>query len=393
MVIQVCPALMDWIVFLVQFAALYGAGERGLSTLQCAWLGGIGQVTYMATSLAVGAALSRRNAKGLLLASTAGGSLVGVACIAVHAFAPLMVLLGLFGVCLATFFNSFQTFMRGETAPGGLALTVGRYTLAWSGGSAVGFLSSGSFYRLGVVPLSLLTLVVGAVIFAALMRHRSRDEGAVSADEHVESAVVGARAVDARYVMVAWCIILTAMFVQRPVQSLFPAVCARLQIAPFWPGLVLALHMLVQAFWGYRVAGFGSWRYRRTPLVLMHTGGALVLSLAWLRPSFAVTALALTAAGFYTGFAYFMAVYYASNSGRRSFNVGVNECLVGLGSFAGLFVCQWWMKRLGSDEVMYLVCAAALMVSLLVQLLLASRPRRALSAEPAAAPPVPESAG
>lgn len=392
MFIQMCAALMDWIVFLVQFAALYGAGERGLSTLQCAWLGGIGQVSYMATSLAVGAVLSRRNAKGLLLASTAGGSLVGVACIAVHAFVPLLVLLALFGVCLATFFNSFQTFMRGETVPGGLALTVGRYTLAWSGGSAIGFLSSGSFYRLGVLPLGLLTLAVGAVIFTALVRHRSRHNGAVSADEHVEPAAVGARGVDPRYVMVAWCIILTAMFIQRPVQSLFPAVCARLGIAPFWPGLVLALHMLVQAFWGYRVAAFGSWRYRRTPLVLMHVGGAMVLSLAWLWPSFLVTAVALTAAGFYTGFAYFMAVYYASNSGRRSFNVGVNECLVGLGSFAGLFVCQWWMKRLDRDEVMYLVCAGALLVSLLVQLVLASRPRRALAVEPTAAPPAPSAA-
>ena len=32
--IQLCPALMDWIVFLVLFAVLYGAGERGLSGSQ-----------------------------------------------------------------------------------------------------------------------------------------------------------------------------------------------------------------------------------------------------------------------------------------------------------------------------------------------------------------------
>jgi hypothetical protein len=390
MFIQMCAALMDWIVFLVQFAALYGAGERHLSGLQCAWLGGIGQITYMVTSLAVGHILSRRNAKGLLLASTAGGALIGVACISVKGFVPLLLWLALFGVCLATFFNSFQTFMRGETEPGGLAATVGRYTLAWSTGSGMGFLSSGSLYRLGPVPLSLLTLLVGGVIFASLLRHRSRSESASSADEHVEHAPAGHRPVDARFVWVAWCIIFTAMFVQRPVQTLFPAVCARDGIAPFLPGVVLTLHMLVQAGWGYRVASYGSWRYRRTPLALAHVGGALAFAAAWLWPSFRVSALALSAAGLYTGFAYFAAVYYASNSGRRSFNVGVNECLVGLGSFAGLFVSQWWMKRTGNDAVMYAVCAAALLVSLAVQLVVIALPRQAPDAAKAPSPATEE---
>ena len=372
MFIQMCAALMDWIVFLVQFAALYGAGERHLSGLQCAWLGGIGQITYMATSLAVGHVLSRRNAKWLLLASTAGGALIGVACITVTAFVPLLVWLALFGVCLATFFNSFQTFMRGETEPGGLAATVGRYTLAWSTGSGIGFLSSGSLYRLGVVPLSVVTLLVGGVIFTALIRHRPRAHSASSADEHVEVAALGTRPVNPRYVLVAWCIIFTAMFVQRPLQSLFPALCARQGISPVLPGVILAVHMFVQALWGYRVARFGAWRYRRTSLSVSHLGGALILGAAWLWPTFWLSALAIGALGFYTGFAYFAAVYYASNSGRRSFNVGVNECLVGLGSFAGLFACEWWMKRSGNDAAMYAVCAGALLGSLALQLVLTS---------------------
>ena len=36
MLMQVCPALMDWTVFLVLFAVLYGAGKRSFSGLQCA---------------------------------------------------------------------------------------------------------------------------------------------------------------------------------------------------------------------------------------------------------------------------------------------------------------------------------------------------------------------
>ena len=77
MFMQICPALMDWLGFLVLFAVLYGAGERGFSGLQCAWLGGIGQLTYMVTSLLAGLVLTRRNARSLLLASTVGSSTSG----------------------------------------------------------------------------------------------------------------------------------------------------------------------------------------------------------------------------------------------------------------------------------------------------------------------------
>jgi hypothetical protein len=72
------------------------------------------------------------------------------------------------------------------------------------------------------------------------------------------------------------------------------------------------------------------------------------------------------------GYAYFTAVYYASNSGRRSFNIGVNECLVGMGSFAGLFAVQWGETLVGKEGGMYVVCALALLTSLVVQLTVAS---------------------
>ena len=384
---QICPALMDWTVFLVIFAVLYGAGERGFSGLQCAWIGGIGQLAYMATSLLAGLVLTRRNARGLLLASTVGSTVMGIICLSLTSFAPQMACQALLFVFLAFFFNSFQTFMRGETVPGGLALTVGRYTLAWSAGSAAGFLSSGSLYQLGSLALCATTLLVGTVILTALLRHPARPHAMVSADEHVDEATPGARAVNPRYVLVGWCLIFTAMFVQRPLLSLWPALCARTAILPFLPGLVLSLHMLVQGVWGYRVAAFTAWRYRRTPLVLLHLAGAVLLGLAWLKPIFPVAAVAIVVLGLYLGYAYFAAVYYASNSGRRSLNIGVNECLVGMGSFAGLFAVQWGEALMGTDRGMYAVCAIGLLVSLLIQVTVAS-----LRPPEAAEPAVPASA-
>jgi hypothetical protein len=390
MFIQICPALMDWTVFLVLFAVLYGAGERGFSGLQCAWIGGIGQLTYMASSLLAGLVLTRRNARGFLLSSTVGGTVLGIVCLLVTSFAPQMACQALLFVFLALFFNSFQTFMRGETAPGGLALTVGRYTLAWSAGSAAGFLSSGSLYRLGSLALCATTALVGTLILVTLVRHRARPHATASVDEHVDEAAPGARAVNPRYVLVGWCLIFTAMFVQRPLQSLWPAACARAAILAFLPGLVLCLHMLAQGLWGYRVAALTAWRYRRTPLAVLHLGGVVLLGMAWLKPAFPVSAAAIILLGLYTGYAYFAAVYYASNSGRRSLNIGVNECLVGMGSSAGLFAAQWGETLVGEDGGMYAMCAIALLVSLLIQLTVASlrRPEAAELAVPASALPV-----
>ena len=58
--------------------------------------------------------------------------------------------------------------------------------------------------------------------------------------------------------------------------------------------------------------------------------------------------------------------------GGWSFNIGVNECLVGMGSFAGLFAVEWGEMLMGKDGGMYAVCAISLLVSLLIQVILAS---------------------
>lgn len=104
----------------------------------------------------------------------------------------------------------------------------------------------------------------------------------------------------------------------------------------------------------------------------LHLAGVTLLGLAWLKPVFPVVAAVIVVLGLYMGYAYFAAVYYSSNSGRRSFNIGVNECLVGMGSFAGLFAAQWGETLIGKDGGMYAMCAIGLLASLLIQVILAS---------------------
>ncbi|MFO7534453.1 MAG: MFS transporter [Kiritimatiellia bacterium] len=376
MIIFLSPAVMDAIVFLVLFAVSYGAGARGMDTRQCAWLGGIFQLVYMACSLGIGFVLTRRNSRLLVLASIVVAGLGAGLALALQAYRPLLAALALFGLGTAMFFNAFQTFMRGEAPPGGLARATALYTAAWSGGASIGFLVSGSLYKLGAWPLLVLVTVVSAVIFIQLALHRSKPGHEQSADDHVEAAPDGNAGLHEAFVGVAWVMIFTAMFVQRPLQTFFPAQNGREGVAAALVGIPLFLHMFLQAVSGGLMLKMRRWLYRRDILAAIQLSVAAILAWLWRFPFFAVTATGIAVLGLWAGFMYFCAVFYASNAGNRSRNIGVNECLVGLGSFAGLFVSEWFMTRFNQDSAMYAVCAATVILSVGVQMILAGRRRR-----------------
>jgi len=365
--VYVCPALMDWLLSLVLFAVSYGAGERGMTLGQVAWLGAIFWVTYMPTSLLSGRFLSRRNALPVLIASAVGGILSGTLGLVAHQFWPIFAAMALLGAFAASFFNSFQSFMRGETAPGGLTRTMALYTFAWSGGCSLGLLTSGSLYRLGPLALGGLTVFVGGVILLTLLIHRQRPHDEPSSDEHTEQGPPGSPPVAPQYVWAGWIIIFTAMFVQRPILTFYPAICAQQGIAPVLAGLPLFLHVLFQAVGGLGMGRLRHWLYRRGPLVAVQVLAALALLMLWRFPAYTVTAVGISVLGLWAGFSFFCAVYYSSNAGRRAQNIGINEFLVGLGSFASLFVCEWFIPNIGEAAVMYAVCGIALLISAAVQ--------------------------
>lgn len=366
-----CPALMDALIFLVMFAVMYRAGEQGLSITQCAWLAALFQLTYMFTSLAAGFLLNRRNTRIILLASTALCTLCGVTCLLAEEFLPTLAAFGCIGVFMAFFFNAFQGFMRTEAAPGDLKRAIGLYTMAWSLGSAAGILSSGFFYRLGFTVLSALILLGGGAILFVLLMHKPRPANAPSADENVEGGSAKAPPVDPIYVWIGWLMIFMAMFVQRPIHSFFPAISAKAGVSAFVTGLPLFLQMALQGVVGLAMIRWRHLLYRRTPLALVHGGAAALLLVMWRWPIFPLCFIGIGLLGAYAGFVYFCSVYYASNSGRRSLNIGVNEFLVGLGSVAGLLISEWVMKRTVNDANLYLVIAAALLITLATQLAIA----------------------
>lgn len=376
--IYLCPALLDWLVFLVLFAVLYSAGERGVSTIRCAWLGGAFQISYMLASLALGFIVNHRNARVLLLVSTTMSALMGVFCLLTQAYVPLLIGMVVLSFSMSVFFNAFQAFMRNETIPGGLAWTVGIYTLAWSVGAGGGVLSSGLFYRFGPYVLSGITLAVGAAIITALVTYKTRQYR--SGGVELEEVIRGSRPAAPIYIIIGWLIIFTSMFIQRPLHTFFPKISAEIGTSASWTGLPLFLNMLIQGLVGLGMAKLPGALYRRMPLVLIHAAGIAICGMILLQPgSFAVTFAGVSLLGICSGGACFLSVYFASNSGNRSINIGVNEFLVGMGSFAGLFAAEWWITATRSHHALYQVFAAGLLVSMLIQTALATffrgRPR------------------
>ena len=166
------------------------------------------------------------------------------------------------------------------------------------------------------------------------------------------------------------------MFVQRPVLTYFPSLSAQTGISALLVGIPLALHMTLQGLVGYGLCPLRNLLYRKTSFFVFQGGAGLLFLLIWIRPSLVNCFIGISLLGIYTAFAYYAAVFYSSNSGRRSFNIGVNECLVGLGSFAGLFAVERWIKFSGDVHAMYLVGGLALLISVGLQLGIAAWGRK-----------------
>jgi MFS family permease len=378
--IYFCPALLSWLNALVSFAVLYNAGERNVSTFLCAWLGGAFTMGYMLTSLAAGFIINHRNARILLLSSAVCAALLSVYCIFTKAYFPLLTGFVGLSIVIAIFLNSFQMFMRNETIPGGLAWSVGVYTLACGAGSSFGILLAGVVYRFGPLAFSAIAMLVVGIILTVLLTYvpqKHRDGG-----REIEETMQGGRQPIPIYILIGWLLIFTAMFVQRPLHVFFPKISAENGISASLTGLPLFLNLLIQGIVGLLMSKLPGALYRRMPLLIIQLAGAVFCGFILLRPtSFVFTFIGVSLLGICSGASCFLSVYFCNNSGNRSMNIGMNEFLGGLGSLAGLFAAEWRMDAIGSQHALYQVFVVAMIVSVLIQVTLATIGQRHYAAK------------
>ncbi len=394
MLIYLFPFLADFVNFLVLLRVCDAAGrEMRLSDAQAASLVAIFSICYLLMCLAAGRLLGRRNAKPILVASTVMMMLSGVPLLFTTTYWPTLALISVFGGTLAFFFNSFQTFMRGEVPPGTLGVTISRYTLAWSLGIALGCLAGGALKAwTGSWGLAAISGGFCLLILAMVLKHRPRPLTQASTDGRVEQPAAS-RPVDARYVLVGLSVVFMINFTQRPITTFVPKFYAQAGNPEWMAGILMFALFLGQSLAGFAAGRIRGLLYRRS--VMLAAQFVLVAALGmlyWVGSLSFVPVLALMLLlGSVYGTLLFASFYYSSNDPRSSRNIGLTESMVGTGNVVGLAVCQLAMARGGDNQAFLTTSIGLALVVMAVQLayLRMARPRLH---EPAKSPaPKPQS--
>ena len=359
---------MNWLVFFVLFAVFYAAGQRGAAIGDCTLFGILFQVTYMFFSILAGHLLNKDSAKRYLLMSICAAAVSAVLCLYVSSVFMISSFLLCLGVGTAFFFNGFQAYMRTNSDPGTLKRNIGYYNCSWSSGGALGTISAGLMYSLGFYGMASVVLFSALLMFCIIFLRKSRQSNAPSAEEHVEHGSEKARPVNSVYVLTGWLMMFTLLFVQRPLFTFLPPLFAEQGISSEKASIPLFLYMAAVAMFSLVMFIFRDFLYRRTPIWSIQLCGVFALLLIYFIPAYPVCSIGMLLIGLYSGFMFYSAIYYASNSGARPFNVGVNESMVASGSIAGIFAGDIAMRLSGSGNSIYLICAAVLLISFLIQI-------------------------
>lgn len=367
MKIYLFPFLIDLMLFLVMLRLSDAAGrEMHLTNLQAALFMVSYSVFYLVACLVIGRLLHRDNARTIFLTAIFALMLLAVPLFFTQTFWPTLWIFSFFGVAVAVAFNSFQTFMRGEAPPGSLALTIARYTIAWSLGVSCGVLFGGLLKNFGgPFALAAFTVVACSIILVLGFTHKpqhSENESSDATVEHVDEALLSSRlrAVDSRYVMIGWLLCISANFSQRPLTTFIPKFYAENGNAPWLAGSLLFLMFFAQALSGYTCRHKRELLYRAQPLISVQLLIVVALSILWQAPSLWVSAAMLLLLGVLFGFVFFSCVFYVSNDVRSSRNVGINEAMVGLGTILGMAVSESSMRIFDNPTAFFPACIAVI---------------------------------
>jgi len=367
---------MDLVMFLVMLRLPDAAGRSmHLSDFKIALLIGSQSFTYIPACFAAGWMLKRSNARLFLICSLLLTMVVNIPLLFTNSFGVALPMMVLSGMAMAVFFNSAQTFMRGDVPPGSLIRTIGLYNFAWSTGVACGFLFGGLLNNFGgSAALAAFSTATCLLMLGMILAHKSRPLHHDSADGVIEQSLPGDRGVDPRYVIVGWLLAFVMNFTQRPIFAFTPKLYAEKHQPQWKAGVMLFLLVLMQALVALAAPRLRRWFYRRLSLLAMALPLMAGLGLVWLTfPGFWLSLLPMLVVGAIQGLMILASIYYVSNDPRSSRNVGVNEAMVGIAGVSGPILCEWIMELTGYRAAFFPAMIVMTLLVLAAQLILLRR--------------------
>ena len=319
-----------------------------------------------------------------------------------HFFVPfcrslyqLIILFPLTGIILAALWPAFEAWIGDRRDGRPLAKRISIFNLFWTGGLMIGYLGGGYIGYLGGVqsrPLfyfASISALCAAAMLTIQPDPRSERQEAESKEQKSASREQCApdRQLVTRYLHLSWLANAISYFALSMIRYIFPKYIYQqvnelgitLRMAPLMSGLLILCQVAAQFFMFFILGTTEKWRLKFAPLVIFQILGSLGFLFIWFSNSPAFWAIGLILIGLNIGVTYSSSMYYglyeSADPGNKS---GWHESILHSGTVIGPSI-GGALASYANLKSPYLLCAAAIVVGIPIQLFILRRKRGTLT--------------
>jgi MFS family permease len=371
--IYLFPALADIIVGAIMFTVTVRLASSGAAPLEVTGIIAIWAFCYMFITRMVGNLVTPSNSVVFLVTSSLGLSALSGLFLLFSGLLTQYYLIILLAMCTASFFPSFQVFMKqvGHNK-NSLTRSSGLYIFSWSSGFATGPFIAGMLWKFtgwqGCYYINIVIGIITALGIWLLKHHAENDQSpeaeATGSEKKKHHSYEGMPDL----AWLGWICSGFGCFTFSLLRYLFPSLAHDYTIPEYEQGIILSITCFVQALTGLFMCRSKDWMYRPLPVALFGIAGILgafffaISRTAWgFYPASALF-------GVYTGSLFFYFTFHSLAHPKFSTKyISINESIVGLttilgpllGGIAALYV---------PIPIVYLGATAILLVVIIFQL-------------------------
>jgi predicted MFS family arabinose efflux permease len=283
------------------------------------------------------------------------------------------------GLGNALIWPSLQARMGDESTSENLERNLGAFSISWSAGKMMGFVTAGLVWSSAGLDALLGCGVLSLLLIAAMPGHRVERKAREGAPPLVDEDAPPA-AVRNAHLVSAWLANLGAYGLGAIVNFLYPQLLRDMGREGGELAWILGVMFGAQtlAFWWF--GRNATWKYRATPLVGWQVAGACALLVIGFGSPLLLSLPMALVMGVSLGHAYAASVYYSVHSEEnRGARAGIHESLTGLAHFGIPFLGGVAAKASGWSVAPYAVAVGVVLVAIAIETRLFVGARRTAS--------------
>ena len=284
------------------------------------------------------------------------------------------------GISMALFWPAYEAWLAEREGEGQLLHRVMLFNLFWSVGITLGPAVSGYLYQ-DANPFKpfYLASIVGLLTFITIYFNKSNHKLQKTPEETEEiQTLFPPKEMRKCYLNIARCANFASWFALGVLRRLAPKLTKEMGLLTTTFGnLILALGSVQTLVFLLLGTGYSTrWHYRMGPLLFVQGLAIFSFILLWLNQNTLVWVFAFAVIGISVAFTYFSSLYYGLDryvdKGNKS---GWHESILGLGILLGPFICGIAADSKLGTQSPYLICAVVIVISIVIELFIASKTR------------------